>query len=446
MSPLGRLELYLITFNCARQLIDPAVLGPQLFRALPHNASLPDIVVVSLQEIAPIAYSFLGGLHLVPYFARVTHTLQVAVNSHDVGNQEQYKNVITRHIGMTAIMIFAKPDVASKIKWISTAGVGVGLWEMGNKGAVGVKLGYALGSRDKEMIITLIAAHLAPMENAVMRRNADWANIVKRLVFTSDERHGLSRSTSDDPDNEEQQPLLTPDAAKTEGNAPSGLYDPRSHVFFAGDLNYRAHNSPPTPSAHTSYPQPTSSPTSPKHYSHFLPSDQLTQQLRAGRTLHGFTEPPIAFPPTYKYSSKQPVPSSSEEPEKWIWARHRFPSWCDRILYLPSPFASPQDQLVSHTYTALPIQPTSDHRPVALSISVPLKPVMLPSGTDDVRVNPPFAIDPNWKARRGAARTREQIVGLMAYFVLTWEGRRVLFAILGGALGGWVLIRYLLFR
>lgn len=54
-------ELYLLSFNCARTLVDPQSLAPSFFDALPKGAPLPDLVAISLQEIAPIAYSFLGG-------------------------------------------------------------------------------------------------------------------------------------------------------------------------------------------------------------------------------------------------------------------------------------------------------------------------------------------------------------------------------------------------
>ena len=67
-------ELYLVTFNCARALADPQSLAPTFFDALPKEAPVPDLIAISLQEVAPIAYSFLGGSYLKPYFDRITST------------------------------------------------------------------------------------------------------------------------------------------------------------------------------------------------------------------------------------------------------------------------------------------------------------------------------------------------------------------------------------
>ena len=101
-------ELYLLTFNAARNLVDPQSLAPSLFDALPKDTPLPDIVAISLQEIAPIAYSFLGGSYLKPYFDRVTTTVQLAADLRSNGS-EPLQHIATRSLGMTALMLFAKP-------------------------------------------------------------------------------------------------------------------------------------------------------------------------------------------------------------------------------------------------------------------------------------------------------------------------------------------------
>ncbi|KAL9133054.1 MAG: hypothetical protein Q9175_005774, partial [Cornicularia normoerica] len=60
---MSTLKIYAVTFNCGRELIDPSVFSNHLFSAL-ANPTAPDILVLCLQEIAPIAYSFLGGSFL----------------------------------------------------------------------------------------------------------------------------------------------------------------------------------------------------------------------------------------------------------------------------------------------------------------------------------------------------------------------------------------------
>ena len=182
-----------------------------------------------------------------------------------------------------------------------------------------------------------------------------------------------------------------------------------------------------------------------------LKQDQLLRELKAQRTCHGLKEAPIEFPPTYKYSDKQRAVAEKDDGIMWDWAKHRWPSWCDRILYteLPS-WIKAKDPSVSvkiYRYTALPLMSTSDHRAVALSLSLPAAAIPSPDNIglgNDIRLSPPFAIDPNWKDSRAAARRRELVVGTAAFLSLTWEGRIILLATIVGGFGGWWIIKALL--
>ncbi|USP75072.1 hypothetical protein yc1106_02346 [Curvularia clavata] len=411
------LELYLVTFNAARNLVDPQALAPSFFDALPKDMPVPDIVAVSLQEIAPIAYSFLGGSYLKPYFDRVTTTVQLAADLHSQGTGS-LEHVATRSLGMTALMLFAKPGVTERIQWIQSAGAGVGFYNMGNKGAVAMRLGLSCPGADDTLDLTFAAAHLAPMERNVEARNKDWENLVRNLVFVNDDDSAYSSS--------EQRPLLA--ASSTVPTDQNGLFTPGNHVFFYGDLNYRTSDSPPDLDASKSYPQPTESESSSRHFSHLLKQDQLIREKDAKRTLHGFDELPITFPPTYKYAT--PKRALAAEVETWHWSKHRYPSWCDRILFLR---AGSSSDLEPQTYTALPVQPTSDHRPVALSLRVNEKPIKM--GINDILSRPPFDINPQWKARRDAARRWEVIVGVMSYLALTGKGQIILVTLMGVVAG-----------
>ena len=220
------LEIYLLTFNCARTLVDPNLLGASFFSAWPRDRpELPDVVAVSLQEVAPIAYSFLGESWITPYLDRVEQSLRVASRRDGDGSDATsvYERVVAHNVGMTAAMVFVKPDVKARIGTIETAGVGVGVWEMGNKGGVGVRLDVD----DTEL--TFVAMHLAPMEDQVPRRNDDWKDICRGLVFQPADSKQASGTAGT-----ETQPLL----AGTKRTA-TGLYKPGSHIFLFGDLNYR---------------------------------------------------------------------------------------------------------------------------------------------------------------------------------------------------------------
>ena len=130
-----------------------------------------------------------------------------------------------------------------------------------------------------------------------------------------------------------------------------------------------------------------------------------------------------------------------------MWAKHRVPSWCDRVLYLCPPFEGTKPTI--HRYESLPLQGTSDHQPVLMSFSVPIKPIprsLTGSGGDGAEdwISAPFPINPGWRADRLAARQRELAVGFVAYLATTWEGRALLLGTVVGGVGAWALVRSLL--
>jgi hypothetical protein len=450
------LNAYILTFNCARNLIPTDRFAAHLFDALPpsHGTTAPEILALSLQEVAPIYYAFLGGSFLVPYLSAFQKAVEIATRTRwPTSSEGGYVNVVTHHCGLTALMVFVRSDVADNIAWTDTAEVGVGLQEMGNKGAVGTRLGYALDNNET-LELTFVAAHIAPMEHAYERRNRDWRRIVERLVFTKSGDNG-------DEEAEEQEDDTAHLLQRNRRIVESGIFSPRSHLFFAGDLNYRTSDIPPIPEDHARYPQPHDTPDDASHHSKLFQNDQLTRELRAKRTLHGLTEAPITFPPTYKYSDEARKAALFEEQtqdgpgDTWKWATRRWPSWCDRILYLEYPpwmsattKKGGKSRIQVQGYNALPLLPTSDHRAVALAVSVPLRPIPPPpsqiEGVDDARLHPPFPIDPSWKARRENARVKEVVVGGLAYLALTWEGNGILLATMAGILGGWIVLRSLL--
>ena len=404
---MSSLNVCVLTFNCGRVLIQPKVFAPHILDA---TSPTPELLVLCLQEIAPIGYAFLGGSFVLPYFKAFRSAVKLA---HD-----GYVNVIARNVGLTAIMVFAKEDVAPNIRWMQSAGVGVGYNETGNKGAVGIRIGYASGEDVTQM--TFVSAHLAPMEDQLERRNEDFQSIAERLVFESNQ----IKETGDD---HEEAPLLQ-DGTKL--SASTGIYEPTSHLFFAGDLNYRTSLLRPGPENVKSFPEPTKDSEDPKHFSHLLSEDQLTQQVKQGKTLHGLQEAPIDFLPTYKYHPKVDV---ADDQGPWEWASHRWPSWCDRVFYSPT-------QIKVHSYQSLPLFATSDHRPVVLSASVPLAAVN--NAFSDASIQ--SSVDAQWKAKRDAARRKEVTFGVLAYLAWTYEGECLLLASTIGAVGGWLILRSLL--
>ncbi|KAF4626378.1 hypothetical protein G7Y89_g11778 [Cudoniella acicularis] len=438
-STIPDLSVYILTFNCGLSPIDIDAFASQLFAGV-TTSTPPDILALSLQEIAPIPKAFIGGTFLVPYFSRFYHAVQKA--AYKLSNSSAspiYTPIAARNLGLTGIMLFAKD--AEAIQNIETGGVGVGIAEMGNKGAVGVRFTYQRGGSSTEL--TFIAAHLAAMESELKRRNEDWKNIVRGLVFKSTASDSKENATSL---SAEARPLLSISPRD------SSIYKPTSHLFVAGDLNYRTSTLSPAPNDHAdTFPQPHNDRSSPNHFSVLFENDQLNQERRAGRTCHGLIEAPVTFPPTYKYDSREPFLTPDEDLSQWHWAKHRWPSWCDRILYLDIPSwlsaTKPGVKITTHKYSALPLMPTSDHRPVTLEVSIPLVPIPSPSEDeegDDPRISPPFEINVDWKSRRDRARILELVVGFSMYCTTTLEGAGIVVAMVVGAAGAYFAIRSML--
>jgi len=433
------LDLYVVTFNCGRALLDIEAFAATLFRARTDHASLPDIVVLSLQEVSSIAYSFLGGALLAPYFGRFVEAVQLAG-----GGSHAYRHLITHNVGMTGIVVLAKPEISANIEWLQTAETGVGWYEMGNKGAAAIRLGYKADDMQYLVPLTLVAAHLAPAEDAWQRRNEDWENIVRRLAFKSPHTNTASLSQALPKDaNDEEEPLLGQPTSniKSKRNVQS-MFTSGSPIFLAGDLNYRSSDVGPQPEEHETFPQPVESEAHPQHWSQLFKSDQLNREREAGRTLHDLKEASVSFPPTYKFSEKQQESMTKDQfmsedakVSKWLWSSHRFPSWCDRVLFSSGlkPSNDDSDCLTKLKYKALSIQPTSDHRPVALSCRLDL--VKAQEVTSNQTA--PFPLLDGWEGRRNTARREEIAVGLASYLGLTWEGNGLLLASLFGVVGGW---------
>ncbi|PYI00095.1 DNase I-like protein [Aspergillus ellipticus CBS 707.79] len=443
---MDSLTIYLLTFNCARNLVDVDRFSQHFFDALPldgpdSSAAPPDLVVLSLQEIAPLAYAFLGGSFLTPYFTSLTQVVDRAVAQRW---DTHYVNLLTDNSGMTGLLVFARSDIADHVSSVDTARVGFGFQEMGNKGAVGARVSYTAPKLAGDPVdFTFVAAHLAPMEYGLEQRNANWRSLVERLVFSRPPSAGRRIvETGSGSENE----LLLQESTSSPQQDRRGIYIPASYLFLAGDLNYRTSSVSPQKDDHTRFPRADVDPSDPRHFSHLLKQDQLSREMGQSRCFHGLSEAPITFPPTYKYAlaarqaaSDATVDSARSDRQ---WTRTRWPSWCDRVLYLDNtPPGMGKPGLVRPLrYDALPLFPTSDHRAVALVVSVPAQPKRLEEATEPVA---PFPIDPEWRRKREEARRKELVVGCLAYLGWTWEGNVLLVATTVGILGAWLVLRSL---
>lgn len=471
---MDSVDLYMLTFNCARTPVDTDLFASHFFDALPAattttttgTSTAPELIVLCLQEIAPIAYAFLGGSYLDYYFDIFHRGVDQAVAGKHW--DASYDLLVRDNSGMTGLMVFARSDVMDKISKIDSARVGFGVQQMGNKGAVGARLGYAKDGRVENTVdLTFVAAHLASMEYAWEQRNKDWQTLVERLVFSREQsttadkgRRGRNGAGAEaGADSEESAALLD---GEQDGNDPrdNGVFTPTTYVFLGGDLNYRTSNTSPLKEDHARFPRLNADPGSPQHYLELLKGDQLLREMRSRRSFQGMKEAEITFPPTYKYTSaareaaREAAQNNTMQSQEWKWTSSRWPSWCDRILYLDTPTWMEGNRKVQpHKYDALPLFPTSDHRAVALSATVPLDTISAPQSANananansaaaaaaDVRLAAPFSVDPEWRSKRRSARAKELIVGYLAFISWTWEGNGFLLASILGLVGAYLAL------
>ncbi|PHH60213.1 hypothetical protein CDD81_1955 [Ophiocordyceps australis] len=350
------LDLVVITFNCAKHLIDVGVFATHVQSVFEHKATsgLADVVVISLQEVGPLSQAFIGDYFLRAYLARFDEAINLAAVQHcseqdakgsgaskgagagtgggEHGGQETtsdtqakagrerkpYSLVKAHNVGFTAILLFARDP--KRLRNMEQAEVGFGTADMGSKGAVGLRMLYVVEATDttrqQSTELTFVATHLAAMEWNLGLRNANWEAIMRGMTFKDPmvfAQPGLSSSSSSSSSSspclprsasaEEQHRLLQDerDERVQQQLRDVSIFKPSSYLFVAGDLNYRISTTSPGPKAVF----PSLDPESENYWPAFLPLDQLTREREAGRTLHGLTEHEVRFPPTYKYVVKQ---------------------------------------------------------------------------------------------------------------------------------------------
>ncbi|KAI0125187.1 endonuclease/Exonuclease/phosphatase [Xylariales sp. AK1849] len=447
------LDLFYLTFNAGKHLISVPIFGNHLYNAFRENATtLPELVVFSLQEMAPLSSAFVGGYFLNQYFSRFESALNLAAAKFVAEEDRLYSVVKTCNVGMTGIMIFAKdPAVLSNIQ---SAEVGFGAGDMANKGAVGLRMMYTKGTKETEL--TFVSTHLEAMEWNLERRNRNWESIMRGLVFADPRKIAGADQAAHARGSGEAQPLLFhPDTEKALHDI--SIYKPGSHLFVAGDLNYRLSETTPPQDAIF----PVMEADSVDYYPRFLTRDQLTAERTAGRTLHGLSEAPIHFPPTYKYnilSKDKPqtelgrIGAEEDEHEdvKWKFARHRWPGWCDRVLYLDIPpwVQGKTTKIHVTAYKCLPVVRSSDHRAVFLRVQVPvIAPAELMPRADTHALEVHGAVHPHIKLpasikiesweHRAAVKRWEYMIGWSMMVSQSKQGIMVFATVLLVGIGAW---------
>lgn len=340
------MRILFITYNCGKRPIDESI--EQLFQDV--DSEVHDLVVVGLQEVAPIINGCFADLD--PYLSPIEHGLRSKLPFSSHTQAARYSH------GSVALLIYSRRTITpSNVMFAST---GCGYLNSSLKGAVGVHM-----TLDGSQKYTFVSAHLAANEGMVSQRNQDFMTIATSLDF---------------------------------GNG-HGLYQPDSHLFVLGDLNYRCVSDPLT-GIRANEASDEFEGASEALLTDYHSVDELSLERSKGNTFYGFDEAPISFAPTYKFL----VGSSSYD-------RRRIPSWCDRVLYLTY-----EGSEETHVYKSVVECCSSDHKPVLLDITVP---VAAPVSNEDASS---LNLDPSRLSVKRIGSIADRAIGWSLWFGTTRRG------------------------
>ncbi|XP_011503811.1 PREDICTED: synaptojanin-1 isoform X1 [Ceratosolen solmsi marchali] len=234
-----------------------------------------------------------------------------------LSRDHKYVLVTYQQLVGVCLYIFIRPTYTNFLRDVAVDYVKTGLGgTTGNKGAVAIR--FVLFSTS----FCCICAHFTAGQSQVNERNADYAEITRKIVFPQ----GQTLNAHD-------------------------------YIFWCGDFNYRIDMDKEEMKElikHNQIPK-------------LLICDQLKNQQQLGNVFQNFLEGSINFLPTYKYDLFSDDYDTSE--------KCRQPAWTDRVLWKRQKFVYDKDfnedwnsgKLLYYCRSELK---QSDHRPVIATIDI----------------------------------------------------------------------------
>ncbi|CDZ97268.1 Inositol polyphosphate 5-phosphatase and related proteins [Phaffia rhodozyma] len=310
------------------------------------SESSPDIIIFGFQELIDLEDKKLQAKSLLfskskvngdmsekvsqryrLWYDKLVQAVQVAMPA-----ESPYTVVHTQNLVGLFTCIFVKNAETINLRDIAITTVKRGMAGMfGNKGAIIARFIVDDSS------MCFINCHLAAGQNQKTARNADLASIL-------DEESRFPMSS-----------LGRDELAYASGGDGSMVLD-HDICFLQGDLNYRI----------DLRRENVISSLRCGERAYLLEHDQLKKEMKTNPNfrLRTFSEPPVAFDPTYKYNRNSDEYDTSE--------KKRVPAWCDRILYR-SRVPANIEPLHYQRY-----EPNiSDHRPISAGFAVRIRKVRL---------------------------------------------------------------------
>lgn len=234
-----------------------------------------------------------------------------------ISRDEEYVLLTYQQLVGVCLYIYIRPQHAQYIRDVAIDCVKTGLGgATGNKGAAAIR--FVINGTS----ICFVCAHFAAGQSQIAERNADYAEITRKIAFPM----GRSLKSHD-------------------------------YIFWCGDFNYRIDMDK----------DELKELLKQNDIGSVLQYDQLRIQQNTGSVFNDFLEGEISFPPTYKYDLFSDDYDTSE--------KCRAPAWTDRVLWRrrkQSPDADKQanwnpGRLVHYGRAELK---QSDHRPVIAIIDI----------------------------------------------------------------------------
>lgn len=259
----------------------------------------PDIYAVGFQELDLTS----GALLLGDTSRALLWEKQIVEELNSTGTK--YVRVQTKQLVGILLVILVQEKHLSHVGSFRNSYAACGLMGMmGNKGGVGVRF------QIYDSTICFVNSHLSAHTENVQRRNQDFADICRRLVFPTDRGDGERTMFQHD------------------------------FLIWLGDLNYRLNLED-----HVVRQKVIDG-----AYEELLQYDQLYEQQKMELAFSRFHEAPINFAPTYKYDPGTNIYDTGE--------KRRAPAWCDRVLWLGACNLKVKRYFRSELMT-------SDHKPVS---------------------------------------------------------------------------------
>ncbi|KAJ4491922.1 hypothetical protein C8J55DRAFT_449055 [Lentinula edodes] len=312
---------------------------------------------------------------------------------------ELYEKLASKQLVGMLVMVIVKKSLRSCFSNIMTTSVGAGLLGlMGNKGGTAVRLTFSPPTSSLEdldsalndassighfqhgienpgpTVLTFVVSHLAAFDEMVAKRNTDFHELSKRLVFDSSILATSTSTGSVSTTNSSQRnsvgPMLSQAIEDTGSAMPGGLAVsqglisvPEKFGVFESDilfwivsshLNYRINISDADVRGLLSS---ESWKDKLEILTHF---DQLKTSIREKKAFEIFHEHDIRHLPTYRFGGGIATDSLGYDVK-------RKPAWTDRILHAYSPLTTKVNQ---SSYSGHPEITISDHRPVSADFQV----------------------------------------------------------------------------